>query len=208
MLTVEEDIMDAQYFLNKLKSESIKDELRPNINAFLAISRGIIDHLLEEYNVKFGLNIPLSEKLFPNTFEKAAKDQNNTPALAFIKFYNCEIAFLKCDDVANLILNKRNIAIHRGPKQFRQEFTVHLFDTINLEETLAAKKIHKNGKIEDISLPSKSQQGKQEDKDLTRSEVESEWFFTDYDAKEGPDICQDFLNLVCGFVNKAHMQFP
>jgi hypothetical protein len=205
-LTVQEDIEDAQYFLNKLKSESVRDELRPNITAFLAISRGIIDHLLEEYNVKFGLNIPLTKKLFPETFEKAA--QNNTPALAFIKFYNCEIAFLKCDDVANLIFNKRNIAIHRGPKQFRQEFTVHLFDTINLEETLAAKKIHKNGKVEDISLPSKSQQGKQEDKDSTRSEVESKWFFSDYDVKEGADVCQDFLNLVCGFVNKVHNKFP
>ena len=91
--------MDAQYFLNKLKSESLRDDLRPNITAFLAISRGIIDHLLEEYNVKFGL-IPLGEKLFPSTFEKAAKSPNNAPALAFIKFYNCEIVFLKCDDVA------------------------------------------------------------------------------------------------------------
>ena len=101
--------MDAQYFLNKLKSESVQDELRPNIIAFLAISRGIIDHLLEEYNIKFGLDIPLSEKLFLNAFEKAAESQNNAPALAFIKFYDCEIAFLKCDDVANLIFNKRNI---------------------------------------------------------------------------------------------------
>lgn len=207
-MTVQEDIIDAQYFLNKLKSESVRDELRPNITAFLAISRGIIDHLLEEYNVKFGLDIPLSEKLYPNTFEKAAKSQNNASALAFIKFYNCEIVFLKCDDVANLIFNERDIAIHRGPKSFRQEFTAHIFDTVNLKETLSVTKISKNGKIEDRSPPSKSQQEKQEDKDLPRSEVESKWFFKDYDVKEGTEVCQDFLNLVCGFVNKAHKQFP
>jgi hypothetical protein len=198
--------MDAQYFLNKLKSESLRDDLRPNITAFLAISRGIIDHLLEEYNVKFGL-IPLGEKLFPSTFEKAAKSQNNVPALAFIKFYNCEIVFLKCDDVGNLIINKRDIAIHRTSPSFRQEFTIHVFDIVNLKETLSVTKINKNGKIEDRSPPSNSQQ-EQKDKDLPHSEVGSKWFFSDYDMKEGADVCQDFLNLVCGFVNKVHNKFP
>lgn len=45
-------IRHAEYFLHKIRGKSSREELRPNLTAFLAISRGIIDHLHEEYNVK------------------------------------------------------------------------------------------------------------------------------------------------------------
>jgi hypothetical protein len=56
-------MMDAEYFLHALRGKTSREEFRPNLTAFLAISRGILDHLLEAYNVKFGLNIPIHEKL-------------------------------------------------------------------------------------------------------------------------------------------------
>jgi hypothetical protein len=85
-----DQIKDAEYFLHLLSDKYTRDELRPNLTAFLAISRGVIDHLLEEYNMKFGLNIPLDKKLNIDTFEKGVKRQNNQPALRFINFYKCE----------------------------------------------------------------------------------------------------------------------
>jgi hypothetical protein len=81
-LTVEDQINDAEYFLRILRDKYSRDEL-PNLTAFLAISRGVIDHLLEEYNVKFGLNIPLETKLFNDTFKEVARRQYNQTALEF-----------------------------------------------------------------------------------------------------------------------------
>ena len=69
-MTVEDQIKDAEYFLHLLSDKYSRDELRPNLTAFLAISRGVIDHLLEEHNVKFGLNIPLETKLVIDTFKE------------------------------------------------------------------------------------------------------------------------------------------
>jgi len=88
-LTVEDQIKDAEYFLKILRDKYSRDELRPNLTAFLAISRGVIDHLLEEYNARFGL-IPLDEKLNLDTFEKEAKRQSNQTALGFLQVYKCE----------------------------------------------------------------------------------------------------------------------
>ncbi|MGB7956860.1 MAG: hypothetical protein WCF23_23040 [Candidatus Nitrosopolaris sp.] len=112
-MTVEDQIKDAEYFLHLLSDKYSRDELRPNLTAFLAISRGVIDHLLEEHNVKFGLNIPLETKLVIDTFKEAAKRQSNQTAMDFLKFYKCEFYSLAKTPVGHLILGKRNIAIHR-----------------------------------------------------------------------------------------------
>jgi hypothetical protein len=46
----------------------------------------------------------------------------------------------------------------------------------------------------------------------TKSETMVKWFFTDHpDKKNKKDVaklCEDFLNLIKGFVNKAHTTFP
>jgi hypothetical protein len=110
-----------------LKDKYSHNEVRPNLTAFLAISRGIIDYLLEDYNVKFGLNIPLSEKLFINTFEDAAKSQNNQPAQQFIGLYKSELAALEQTPVGNLMFGNRNITIHRAATSLRGKFSYLLW---------------------------------------------------------------------------------
>jgi hypothetical protein len=208
-LTVEDQITDAEYFLNILRDKSSCDELRPNLTAFLAISRGIIDHLLEEYNVKFGLNIPLDTKLFTKTFKKAAKWQNNQPALIFIKFYKNEFKTLASTTVGGLIIGKRNIAIHRTETSLHGKFSVSIPESINLEAKVSIVKTDRNGNIIEESQSFSQEQNKQNDENVpSPSKVEVKWFFSDYPNKEVADICREFLDLVCDFVDKVHRRFP
>ena len=74
-MTVKEQISDAEYFLEVIKRSDTHEELRPNRGAFLAMSRRIADHLLEDYNLKFDLGITLDVKLSKYTFEEKAKRQ-------------------------------------------------------------------------------------------------------------------------------------
>jgi hypothetical protein len=98
-------MMDAEYFLHALRGKTSREEFRPNLTAFLAISRGILDHLLEAYNVKFGLNIPIHEKLFIKTFKKAANRQNNQHALG------CRVVIHHIPNIPQLSLERRRYAL-------------------------------------------------------------------------------------------------
>jgi hypothetical protein len=72
-MTVNDKIKEAEYFLGKIKSSPFNDELNYLVSAFLSAARSIPDYLLEDYNIKFGLNIPLTDILYIRTFEKEAK---------------------------------------------------------------------------------------------------------------------------------------
>jgi hypothetical protein len=208
-LTVEDQISDAEYFLNILRDKSSRDELRPNLTAFLAISTGIIDYLLEDYNVKFGLNIPLGKILYFWRFEGAAKKQKNQLALGFINFYRGEFNTLRNGSVGKLIFGKRNIAIHRTPTSLRANFSVSIHESIHLDEILRSVRTDKNGNIRQESQAFNPQQNKQKDEDVpSPSEVEVKWFFSDYPHKEVADICREFLDLVRDFVDNVRKKFP
>jgi hypothetical protein len=100
-LIVDDKIKEAEYFLNKVKSSPFNDELYYLVSAFLSATRSIPDYLLEDYNIKFGLNIPLTDKLYPSIFRKKAKRQNNPAALSFLRDYNKEFSKLRRDPIAN-----------------------------------------------------------------------------------------------------------
>ena len=94
-MSAKQHIKDAEYFLGLLRTKYSREEVRPLLTAFLVITKGISDYLLEEYNLKLKLNIPLSEKLTIKRFEYEAQKQNNHPALQFINYYKSEFSNIK-----------------------------------------------------------------------------------------------------------------
>ena len=112
-MVVDQKIEEAVYFLDKIKNAKRREDFIPNLSAFLASSRSIADYLLEDYNLTFGLQISLNDKPYPSTFEKIAKKKNNQIALKFIAYYNTEFKKLEVDALGGLLLNKRNIKVHR-----------------------------------------------------------------------------------------------
>ena len=209
-MTVEDQINDAEYFLRILRDKYSRDELRPNLTAFLAISRGVIDHLLEEYNVKFGLNIPLETKLFNDTFKEVAKRQSNQTALEFLKFYKSEFNALANTTIGGLMLGKRGLmlgkrglmlgkrdaAMHRIPPPLSGHFSVYIQESIHFDENIGSIKTDKDGKIRQESQSFSPGQNKRKDEnDPSSSKTEVKWFFSDYPNKEVADICREFLDL-------------
>lgn len=115
-MTANEKITEAERWLAKIKnSEHRKDrtELKDNVSAFLNCANSIPDHLLEEYNQKFNLGITSNDKLYPNTFEKAAKTQNNTKATKFISEFNKEKKKVESDHIGKVLSKKRDLDTHR-----------------------------------------------------------------------------------------------
>ena len=74
-MVVNQKIEEAEYFLDKIKNAKKREVFIPNLSAFLASSRSIADYLLEDYNLTFGLQISLNDKLYPNTFEKIGQEK-------------------------------------------------------------------------------------------------------------------------------------
>ena len=80
-------VNDAEYFLRLLRTKYSREEVRLLLTAFLTITKGVSDYLFEEYNLKFGLNIPLCARLDIDRFEDEAKKQNNHAALNFVNYF-------------------------------------------------------------------------------------------------------------------------
>ncbi len=102
--------------------------MRPNLKAFLSTARNIPDYILEDYNNKFGLGIPLTDNsgqrqkiLTRDTFRKEARNKNNQDALKFIQFFDNEFSILMKEPVVKLLFEKRNITIHRTSPSVRAE---------------------------------------------------------------------------------------
>jgi hypothetical protein len=112
-VAVDEKIIEAGYFLDKIKRASESKDFNPNLSAFLCSMRSIPEYLLEDYNVKYGLKIPLDKPLNIDIFDQVANQRNNPNALAFIKGYNSNFKKLKRDKISKLLLTKRNIKVHR-----------------------------------------------------------------------------------------------
>ena len=76
-MAVDEKIIEAGYFLDKIKTASESTNFKPNLSAFLCLMRSIPDYLLEDYNVKYGLKIPLDKPLNIDIFEQVANQRKS-----------------------------------------------------------------------------------------------------------------------------------
>ena len=77
--------------------------MRPSMSAFITTARSIPDYLLEDYNTRLGLNIPLTEKLTFDRFKDEAKMKSNQKALRFINFYKDELNKLYQKEIGKLM---------------------------------------------------------------------------------------------------------
>lgn len=146
-MVVDQKIVEAEYFLDKIKNAIKREDFIPNLSAFLSSARSIADYLLEDYNLKFGLQISLNDKLYPHTFEDIARQKNSRNALAFIYFYNTEFDKVKQDQICALLLIKRNIKVHRTDVSLQASFSVPLTDTIDIHDSVSVEVRDKYGNL-------------------------------------------------------------
>jgi hypothetical protein len=111
--------------------------------------------------------------------------------------------------------------IHRTDTPLHGNFKVNLQDTISISESIKVVVYDRYGNIKQQSNNNQYQDGKSDENssqkindnlqfhsELTKSQAEVKWFFSDYPRKEMPDVCHDFLNLMIGLVDKVYKKFP
>jgi hypothetical protein len=229
-MPVENQIIDAAYFLERVRSMNTHQEMRANLSAFLATTRSIADYLLEDYNSKFNLNIPLSERLTISRFRAAASKQNNSIPLRFIEFYENEFSSIKKDPIGNLLSDKRNIKVHRTETPLHKNVSVSIIeDAIHISDSVSVTVYDKYGNIKGPSSRTASG-GKDRGQPLnekhrdnpvqriknvfqgqpkqSESKVKIKWFFNDYAERDLVYVCEKYLDLMKDFVFKVNKEFP
>ena len=158
-MAVQQQIRDAEYFLEIIRIKHTHDEMRSNLKAFLSIARGISDYILEDYNNNFGLGIPLTDDsgqrqniLNPGTFRKEAKNKNNQEALKFIDFFDDEFKNLKNESVVKLLFEKRNITIHSTDPSVRGEIQATIIEKIQISESVSYIVRDRDGNIKNNQI--------------------------------------------------------
>jgi hypothetical protein len=136
-MAVKEKIDEAKYFLDKIKVATEKKDFIPNLSAYLCSTRSIPDYLLEDYNVKYGLEVSLYERLNKKIFEKVAMKRKNSNAMAFIKGYNTRFKKLKKDKIAKLLLTKRNVKVRRTNFPLNKNISVSITENIDKRTTIS-----------------------------------------------------------------------
>lgn len=99
------NFMKLQKMENKLSQEYIYE-----FNCFLSSTKSIFDHLLEDYNIKYNLGIPLHVDIRKAFHEKA---KSNSNAKKFIQWFEKEYTKIRSDSQYGFLLKERNITIHR-----------------------------------------------------------------------------------------------
>ena len=112
-MTADEKIKESTYNLIELKSADRWSEIYMyKFNSFITSARSILDHLLDDYAIKYNLSIPVDTTNNLRTeFHKCAKA--NADAEKFIKWYDQEYHNIVKDPTYGFLLKKRNIILHR-----------------------------------------------------------------------------------------------
>ena len=102
-MTVEDKIIFAEYFLKKIRDAKNREDFLPNLSAFLSETYSIPEYLLEDANVKFGLCIPLEDRILKEFSGKAA---GNKETQSFFSTYKGKYKKLSQDLLEICFLTK------------------------------------------------------------------------------------------------------
>jgi len=129
-MTVEDKIIFAEYFLDKIRNAQTREDFHPNFSAFLSETKSIADYLLEDYNLQFGLRISY---ITAKTFKDKACDTMNLDALKFISTYNNKLEKVHENELANYLFKKRNTDVHKKSEPVRGNFSRGMIDSVTWE---------------------------------------------------------------------------
>ncbi len=212
LLTSKEQVDDSKYFLSLLKDKNERNEVRPILTGFLAVSRGIPDHLLEEYNIKLGLNIPITARLTDRIFEEKANKQNNSMAQSFISFYKKEFKDLDQNTLWTAMKKKRDIKIHRNDIPLNKHFHITISEPpLKFHDRITVIHSDRAGNIKNNSISSQQHVNTiSDEKDPIKMgpQLGVKWFFEDDPTTELVDKCEQLLKDMENFVRKIESAFP
>jgi len=206
-MPAKQKINEAEFFLEKLQGlQSLPQDLDKQteskyyLAAFLSAAVSVLDYLLEDYNTKLSLNIPLTEKLYPEKFEEAAKRTNNQPALLFIQWWKKEKKALENDTIGELLIGKRHINTHR--LQTKPDLAkIIASDSIPMSDSVEVK-LFRDGKL--VETRKSAEQPTQSQK---KAETTFDWFFVEYPNEPVLIVCEKLLSKLTRLIAEAEQSF-
>jgi len=213
-MAVDQKITNAEYFLNKIRNAKKREDVIPNISAFLSETTSIPDYLLEDYNLKYGLGI---KRMCKNTFIEQAIIKKNQGAIRFIIEYISKFNQLKKDPVVERLWHKRNVQVHSKNDALQANFSVNLSESVPVSDLVDIEVRDKDGNLKTKSgLLNKIKSGVEKKiksinelkKQSTTSSMTVIWFFTDYKDRDVLDLCETYLKLMKTFVSDLKHEFP
>jgi len=109
-MTANDKIKEAEYNLDKLKGSNSDQDFSHVLSNFLSSSHSILEHLLEDYNKKFGFNL---EYVTTKNFRDKANKMKNTDAIKFINWYIDERIKLRNEKSYGFLVARRNFSVHK-----------------------------------------------------------------------------------------------
>jgi len=190
-MTARDKLWEAEFFLNKLHApfknakpghlvlliKNAEKGWNAYLSAFLSAMRSILDHLLEDYNIKHSLDIPLTEKLYPRTFKRRAKELKDEAALNFLKWWKMKMREINKDPTCSFLFNLRHISTHR--RQVRPGIA---------KVTLFASKEGEKSKP-------------------ARGAIVHGWFFRDHDEEDILTMCNKYFAAMKEIVDEANRKY-
>ena len=213
-MAVDQKITNAEYFLNKIRNITKREDVIPNISAFLSETTSIPDYLLEDYNLKYGLGI---KRMYKNTFIEQAIIQKNQGAIRFIIEYISKFNQLKKDPVVERLWHKRNVQVHSKNDALQANFSVNLSESVPVSDLVDIEVRDKDGNLKTkFGLLNKIKSGVEKKiksinelkKQSTTSSMTVIWLFTDYKDRDVLDLCETYLKLMKTFVSDLKHEFP
>ena len=206
-MPAKQKINEAEFFLEKLQGLQLlpqdlnkQTESKYYLAAFLSAAVSVLDYLLEDYNTKLSLNIPLTEKLYPEKFEEAAKRTKNQPALLFIQWWKKEKKALENDTIGELLIGKRHINTHRV--QTKPDLAkIIASDSIPISDSVEVK-LFRDGKL--VETRRSAEQPTQNQK---KAETTCDWFFVEYPNESVLTVCEKLLSKLTRLIAEAEQSF-
>jgi hypothetical protein len=188
---VDATIVLAQYGINKMKTNAEPFDFY--FRGTLVCLKGILDYILEEYNVKYSVGIGFSENLNADSFDYQAKARKNAAAASFIASYKTERNKLLADPRCAKLLKtrgSRDIEIHRRELPRDTWAFRHLGVTVNVGDDAEANSQRRE-------IPN------------SRPEpVEIRYFLQDWQNDDIPTLCELTLNALRNFVATLRSNYP
>lgn len=213
-MTVAEKTSESEYFLERIKQTySNQNEVNFNFSAFLSSSRSIAEHLLEEYNQKFGLGISVSDKMNANEFRR--RSVGNTNAERFIAWFDAQIDQIKNNPVGNLLWEQRNVNIHRTTQR-PNHIVVNIHETMTITDSVSAREFPSDMSAEEALRITREDAEREQSEPreregtvtMTPNNSTVNWHFQELPNLNVIQVSTQFLNLMEKLVSDAHSNFP
>jgi hypothetical protein len=198
-MSVDTAISEAHYGIDKMKENTNQFDFY--FKGTLACLKGILDYVLEEYNVKYSLGIGDSENLDVGNFESKAKICKNPAAVPFIAFYKTEKAKLLADPKCGKLLARhgsRDIAIHRKELPKNVAITVHEFATTSVSVVVKDARGNIISTAADSPPPSAR----------ANPPPQIQYYLRDWPSDDIPTLCEYTLDALRRFIASLRTNYP